>query len=625
MALMLLRGPEPLPLRRESPGLRAAWEEAPQARAAARPARVEPRAEARASPVAVAASLAVATTQRRAASRQAAAACPDRMAARASVVSEPPEEPALAARTAGSSTRPRSPPRAVRAPQRMAASHPASTAAQLSALPAVSPAGPAAQGTDAAMGAAVWTTTASTTGSHAHHCLAVVPMALAGPAEGLASPPAESTWDPRRAMTSAPPRARGPWGVPAWSAAATQAITVASSSSPDTSARSASRAVLSAKARASQCIALPAEKPAVRVVPAMSAMTAVAAMQVPAPSKAGTVATDPVARAGAQEGRALQVTARVAAAWASLAAEARIRRCGCGGPDQPCCPRASDWATIGMCSTRELTCSGYEPSRPNTCLTCGGLGAPCCSYQRCQGNALDCVFHAGTVLDWYLCESCGEVGQPCCLNRYAAYKCHGTDVICDSDPTSPQLCAVCGISGGPCCPGETCRDSATTCFQRHCVPCGLTGQPCCPDGLCDSGCCISRQDSSVGSGPTCVATGAACEPGAPSSPTYALDGSCRGETTSCGGMGQDCCASQQYPREATYRFCSAQGSRCTRNYDIGGYTCGACGDLGQQVCLNGTTEQPCKPPYVRVSTETSPEDTCGVDTKTTTRTATSTK
>ncbi len=159
--------------------------------------------------------------------------------------------------------------------------------------------------------------------------------------------------------------------------------------------------------------------------------------------------------------------------------------CACGGLNQPCCPDSSGEPDVaGHCSTRALGCSSSNGMVQGTCLTCGKLAGPCCDYEKCEGNGLQCTYDDSNYpFGNHSCQKCGGVGEACCESDYGAQTCNDPGTLCD-DSTSPSTCAVCGVEGGPCCSGDVCPDSSMTCLFRRCLKCGGAGQPCCAGGAC---------------------------------------------------------------------------------------------------------------------------------------------
>jgi hypothetical protein len=162
------------------------------------------------------------------------------------------------------------------------------------------------------------------------------------------------------------------------------------------------------------------------------------------------------------------------------------------------------------------------------------------------------------------------------------------------------------------------------------VKCGTTGATCCPGNQCTSGCCVSYYEGGSYDGPTCVATGSVCDTTFyTTGPTCAATGSCQGTggAAPCGGIGQSCCPSSEYPTLSIYDYCSAPGSHCIYSSTTASYTCTACGDKGQPCCgdyySNGTS---CKSPYACLMTYSGGTYayTCSSSTATSTTTATAT-
>ena len=248
---------------------------------------------------------------------------------------------------------------------------------------------------------------------------------------------------------------------------------------------------------------------------------------------------------------------------------------GCGSEGQPCCP--NEECEGGSCQL-------------GTCIPCGGLGESCCQSPdgspSCNAARVECrALH---------CSHCGNPGEACCsggdqpCTGGCCVSSEGASVCIAEGSSCPQMdgacaagmCANCGRDGQRCCNDEVCsgdlRCSATgLCFAQ----CGAPGQPCCPGNICTGGCCASPSGTSADE---CVTVGQAC-PGVAG--TCATDGSC----TSCGGLGQGCCALLPNTPPGL-GYCAAPLVDCLESAASptpNDRFCQACGQSGLPCCHSG--------------------------------------
>lgn len=171
-----------------------------------------------------------------------------------------------------------------------------------------------------------------------------------------------------------------------------------------------------------------------------------------------------------------------------------------------------------------------------------------------------------------LCRRNADGGEPSDLT--------GADLT-GQDLSGADLLGIDGPCGGPfeqscsgSCEGGACVDSdqcvpsgvalgAMVCIAGTSTTCGAVGQPCCADSKCNnaSDCCA---------GGVCVAAASTCGPGA---------GNCgNGSCGSCGGPTKKCCAGGNGNAE----FCTASGLACDSAMN-----CATCGGAGQTCCEGG--------------------------------------
>jgi len=247
------------------------------------------------------------------------------------------------------------------------------------------------------------------------------------------------------------------------------------------------------------------------------------------------------------EGKACGITT-------SLYGKCQAGLCGCGGPDQPCCPVPN--AGRPTCRDPGYECA-YNSPPGGKCVRCGTPDGPCCSGTSCENGG--CCVLGRCVADGEFCMApentfckagscrCGGVGEVCC---------------------GPA--ATCAASGSSCTVG------AGTPRER-CEPCGDPGQACCSDNRCRSGCCVRSELGAF----RCVNVGGACGPEG----MCRADGSC-GMTDAgsrCGAPGQRCCT---LGNGVTDLFCTTPGTGC-KTENVGNtqqHTCAPCGGPGEPCC-----------------------------------------
>jgi hypothetical protein len=304
----------------------------------------------------------------------------------------------------------------------------------------------------------------------------------------------------------------------------------------------------------------------------------------------------------------------------------------CGGPGQPCCDKGI-CGDGSCCFALQCIPNGAPCSDPRlgsggtcnkgTCSQCGGIG------QGCAG----CPCEIGANCEQNRCVACGGAGEACCGEGTTAASCRGANIACRS-----QTCSHCGGPGESCCDGTgalctggccvftgapypvclaegaTCPQTDGTCHSGSCSNCGTEGkaccsldtcspglrcsgaglctaacggpgEPCCPGNTCAKGCCVAPKG--IGTPNECVDIGQAC-PGVAGA--CGADGSC----TTCGGLGQGCCAALP---NAPIVYCSSPFTTCLEpgyTVDLSQRVCQACGQRGLpccdlQYCENGST------------------------------------
>jgi hypothetical protein len=202
----------------------------------------------------------------------------------------------------------------------------------------------------------------------------------------------------------------------------------------------------------------------------------------------------------------------------------------CGAPGQACCLgeacEGNGCCIDQVCVSNGVACGhGLGTCANGSCGSCGGLGQPCCPVDMSEGcsgppdaGACGGCTQTGTMCFpnqlGGSCVACGMEGQQCCIND-----CIGQYAYCDSyfdDAGQAQyVCSSqCGGPGQPCCQdfacknggccmqgtsgnGDTCVDSTTCgCTSGQCTTCGLLGQPCCAGDTCEvnQGQCLGGGD-----------------------------------------------------------------------------------------------------------------------------------
>lgn len=144
--------------------------------------------------------------------------------------------------------------------------------------------------------------------------------------------------------------------------------------------------------------------------------------------------------------------------------------CGCGGPDQFCCPGSE-------------ACRDGFVCLEGSCTACGGEGEPCCApaggqaggsgpaaaCRNVTGRSRELVCYGGS------CVACGEPGGPCCGQ---GEKCLGKNQDGEVECLSGS-CVACGLDGQPACSsGPECAKSHLS-SRGSCLRCGAENQPCC--------------------------------------------------------------------------------------------------------------------------------------------------
>ena len=108
--------------------------------------------------------------------------------------------------------------------------------------------------------------------------------------------------------------------------------------------------------------------------------------------------------------------------------------CGCGGPQERCCPIPDTGDDTWACRDPMMGCDGVDGAE--TCRPCGRLGGHCCAGKRCIEPGTACTPRSP---EGFLCRKCGGSGEPCCLNYMNAPLCDGA-LKCTAGPGGSSRC-----------------------------------------------------------------------------------------------------------------------------------------------------------------------------------------
>ena len=271
----------------------------------------------------------------------------------------------------------------------------------------------------------------------------------------------------------------------------------------------------------------------------------------------------------------------------------------CGDNNEVCCPnRNANYSSapgFGTCRDADSRTCVDDGNGDGVCVSCGGVGQPCCQSNICDHAYATCDTTSNT------CVSCGGNNEDCCPFVPGEAKGRCDDEFnrqrCVLEETAdihgPGTCTNCGYEGEVCCSGEgnrQCHSAFLSCSDTSdlCESCGDNEEACCPDpesnfstapghGKCRDLKYRTCVDDGSGGG-VCKACGQDDGPCCHGDTCHSFFSICLNSScVACGNSGSPCCEGNK---------CNDEGYRsCNINHMSGTPTCEDCGDDGELPCL----------------------------------------